>query len=230
MSLKLGAVHLTKHTGAKHTGTVIFFHGSGDVGENMKEWVNIMLKNKFSFPHLKVLFPTAPLQPYTPAGGQMSNVWFDRAGISPQVPEKTESLSRIEVIVKDLLQKENDAGIPSNRIIVGGFSMGGSLTLHTAYRWDRNIAGAFVFSSFLNEKSLVYDELKSSPGQLPPLLQLHGDSDELVPVEWGISTHDRLKELGVQGDFQVLQKLGHSINTRGMHHIKEFIEKLLPPE
>lgn len=26
---KLGALHLTKHTGAKHTATVIYCHGSG---------------------------------------------------------------------------------------------------------------------------------------------------------------------------------------------------------
>lgn len=87
----------------------------------MKEWVRLMVKN-FSFPHIKVLYPTAPLQPYTPAGGQMSNVWFDRSGISPNVPEKLDSIANIEVEVKNLIKKENDAGIPSNRIIIGEWS------------------------------------------------------------------------------------------------------------
>lgn len=84
----------------------------------MKEWVQIMAKN-FVFPHIKVMFPTAPLQSYTPNGGGMSNVWFDRAGISPDVPEKHESLSEIEVEVKNLIQNEKKLGIPSNRIVIG---------------------------------------------------------------------------------------------------------------
>lgn len=40
--------------------------------------------------------------------------------------------------------------------------MGGSLAFHTAYRWERNLAGVFVFSSFLNDKSVVYDDINKS--------------------------------------------------------------------
>lgn len=45
----------------------------------------------------------------------------------------------------------------------GGFSMGGALAMHTAFRWDRNLAGVFAFSSFLNDKSIVFDDLRNSP-------------------------------------------------------------------
>ena len=67
------------------------------------------------------MYPTAPLQPYTPAGGQMSRVWFDRADISNKVPEVSDSISKIEMEVRNLIKKENDAGIPTNRIIVGKY-------------------------------------------------------------------------------------------------------------
>ncbi|KAF9410252.1 hypothetical protein HW555_010601 [Spodoptera exigua] len=225
---RLGALHLTQCTGQKHTGTVIFFHGSGSCGADVKEWVRIMVSN-FSFPHIKILYPTAPLQPYTPAGGQMSNVWFDRADISPNVPEKMHSLAEIETEVKNLIKKENDAGIPSNRIIIGGFSMGGALALHSAYRWDRNIAAAFAFSSFLNNNSCVYDEVKKSKGiKLPPLLQIHGDIDDLVDLSWGKETFNLLKEYGVEGEFHIMERLGHSLNRKGVRLIKDWIEKHLP--
>lgn len=39
--------------------------------------------------------------------------------------------------------------------------MGGALALHTAYRWDQNMAGVFAFGSFLNKESIVYRELKN---------------------------------------------------------------------
>lgn len=84
----------------------------------MKEWVGLMVKN-FTFPHINVLYPTAPIQPYTPAGGQNSTVWFDRADISKHVAEKLDSIANIEVEIKKMIEKENEAGIPSNRIIVG---------------------------------------------------------------------------------------------------------------
>lgn len=31
-----------------------------------------MLMDNFNFPHLKVIFPTAPQRPYTPLGGEVS--------------------------------------------------------------------------------------------------------------------------------------------------------------
>ncbi|XP_041987116.1 lysophospholipase-like protein 1 isoform X1 [Aricia agestis] len=226
---RLGALYLTKHTGPKHTATVIVFHGSGGNGENMKEWVNLMTK-KFVFPHIKVLYPTAPLQPYTPSNGMMSNVWFDRTDISLSAPEMLDSLDRIKLDVLQLIKKENELGIPNNRIIVGGFSMGGALSFHIGYRWVKDLAGVFAFSSFLNEKSIVYEELKGSQFKGPPLFQVHGDSDMMVDLSWGHYTHDTLTSHGVQGEFHVLQKLGHSLNKRGMNMIKDWIDKILPDE
>lgn len=63
---------------------------------------------------------------------------------------------------------------------------------------------------------------------MPPLIQIHGEADDLVDIEWARETFNRLKELGVQGEFHVMQRLGHSINKRGMILIKEWIEKHLP--
>ncbi|CAH0746038.1 unnamed protein product [Diatraea saccharalis] len=157
---RLGAIHLTKYTGVKHSATVFYFHGSGGSGDNMKEWVRLM--SDFTFPHINIVYPTAPAQSYTPAGGLLSNVWFDRADISIEVPEKLDSISEIEKEVRYLIQKENEASIPCNRIVVGGFSMGGCLALHTAYRWVRDVAGVFAFSSFLNDNSIVYEDLKNA--------------------------------------------------------------------
>lgn len=47
----------------------IFF--LGDTGENVAEWLRLLTKNKPAFPRIKVIYPTAPLQPYTPLNGQV---------------------------------------------------------------------------------------------------------------------------------------------------------------
>ena len=43
-----------------------------------------------------------------------------------------------------------------DRIVIGGFSMGGCLAMQLAYRFKRSLAGVVAMSSFLNNNSLVY--------------------------------------------------------------------------
>lgn len=57
-----------------------------------------------------------------------------------------------------------------------GFSMGGTLSLHTGYHLNRNLGGVFSLSSFLNSQSIVYESLESNPtGPFPPLKMFHGE-------------------------------------------------------
>lgn len=56
-----------------------------------------------------------------------------------------------------MIDKEIDNGVPINRIVIGGFSMGGTLSMHLAYRYKTSLAGCVVASSFLNDNSLVYE-------------------------------------------------------------------------
>ena len=67
----------------KHSATVIFFHGTGDnknikfpckyllilmstgdTGRNLIEWVKFLLGRNLEIPHVKFIFPTAPVQRY----------------------------------------------------------------------------------------------------------------------------------------------------------------------
>lgn len=87
---------------------------------------------------------------------QPSNVWFNRAAISKSAPEEQASVDSMCQEIEKLLKKEVDVGIPYNRIVVGGFSMGGALAFHMAYRHSTLLAGCCAMSSFLNDNSLVY--------------------------------------------------------------------------
>lgn len=35
------------------------------------EWVRFLIGKDMQFPHIKVVIPTAPVQPYTPLGGRV---------------------------------------------------------------------------------------------------------------------------------------------------------------
>ena len=54
-----------------HSATLFLFHGSGATGSNFKEWIDILNREELKFPHIKIIYPTAPLQPYTPLHGMV---------------------------------------------------------------------------------------------------------------------------------------------------------------
>ncbi|XP_015593661.1 lysophospholipase-like protein 1 [Cephus cinctus] len=227
------AIRLSKGTivsaANKHNATVIFFHGSGDTGENVRQWVDLLNKRELNFPHIKLMYPTAPSQPYTPNGGEISTVWFDRKAININVPEVRESIDSICKLASELIDQEVANGIPYNRIVVGGFSMGGALALHLAYRFKTSLAGCFAMSSFLNKNSLVYEALKNNNStSAPPLIQFHGLRDELVPPAWGTETYKTLTDLDVKAEFVTLPNAFHELTRTEIQRLKEWILNVLP--
>ncbi|CAN2387446.1 Lysophospholipase-like protein 1, partial [Pristimantis euphronides] len=212
----------------KHSASVIFLHGSGDTGPGIKSWIWEILKKDLEFSHIKVIFPTAPAQPYTPMMGGISNVWFDRYKISIQCPEHLDSISPMCHVLTDLIKEEVASGIAKNRILLGGFSMGGAMAMHLAYRYHRDVAGVFALSSFLNENSIVFKELEGTQQSLPELFQCHGQADELVFHQWGEKTCTRLKGLGVTSSFHSFPNLFHELSLQELEQLQSWILKKLP--
>lgn len=107
----------------------------------------------------------------------------------------------------------------------------GCLAMHTGYHLNHQLAGVFACSSFLNTDSIVYQTLKAhnKSTELPKLVMFHGTRDNLVPLEWGRETHTHLQQLGVNGDFKILQNTFHELKSNEMLELKEWILKLLPP-
>ncbi|KAG5895629.1 hypothetical protein JTB14_017738 [Gonioctena quinquepunctata] len=172
-------------------------------------------------------FPTAPLRPYTPLHGELSNVWFDRYSITQDVQEHSETLedagSQIKKLVDEIMKND---GVPLNRIVIGGFSMGGALALHMAYRFTPGLAGVFTISSFLNNNSAVINEGRRFD---TPLYMCHGDRDSLVPISWGHKSHQELTKLGVQGEFVTIKNTMHELKKHEILGVFDWIQKILPP-
>lgn len=233
-----------------HSATVIFFHGLGDRADNLVQWLRYLLgrdllgstpQQPHQFGHIKVIFPSAPRQKFTLFGGRPSNVWFDVYGTQANIglPERREGFRLIDRIVGDLIDAEVRAGIDVGRIVVGGFSMGGYMALHTALRLSPGVAGCFCLSSYLNYDNAVFDALaESNDGagghqppakRRPPLLMIHGDRDELLPHRWGRITFDELTRLGVPGTFHTVVDMKHEMRADEMLQLERWLGELLPP-
>ncbi|XP_003696727.1 lysophospholipase-like protein 1 [Apis florea] len=223
--LKIDVVNATK----RHSASLFLFHGSGSAGNNFKEWIDILNREELKFPHIKIIYPTAPLLPYTPNNGRPSHVWFDRKGISINALEDNESINSICTTITEFIDKEISNGISSDRIAVGGFSMGGALSLYLSYKYKLSLAGCCVMSSFLNKNSFIYENLQKNPNiRTPPLLQFHGTEDMLVPIQWGRESYNNLIKLGVIAQFVPLDNVNHELGDNEIQFFKKWLLNILP--
>ena len=82
--------------------------------------------------------------------------WFDIMSLGDDPNrEPIEDIEESALFIEKLIQKELDAGIPSNRIVLIGFSQGGAMALHTALRYPLPLLGAVVMSGYLLKPSLL---------------------------------------------------------------------------
>uniref|UniRef100_A0A8C4L5N5 Lysophospholipase-like protein 1 n=1 Tax=Equus asinus asinus TaxID=83772 RepID=A0A8C4L5N5_EQUAS len=233
MAAAWGSVRLQRcmvSPAGRHSASLIFLHGSGDSGQGLRTWIKQVLNQDLTFQHIKIIYPTAPPRPYTPLEGSISNVWFDRYKISNDCPEHLESINGMCQVLTDLIDDEVKSGIKKNRILVGGFSMGGCMAMHLAYRNHQDVAGVFALSSFLNKTSAVYQALQKSDGVLPELFQCHGTANELVLHCWGEETNTMLKSLGVSTQFHSFPGLCHELSKAELEKLKSWVLTKLPGE
>ncbi|KFP22601.1 Lysophospholipase-like 1, partial [Egretta garzetta] len=203
---------------------------TGDTGQGARTWIKQLLNQDMAFQHIRVIYPTAPARPYTPMKGAFSTVWFDRYKISIDCPEHMESIDSMCQRLTDLINDEIKNGIAKSRILIGGFSMGGGMAMHLAYRFHQDLAGVFALSSFLNKDSAVYQALKRNESVLPELFQCHGTADDLVLYSWGEETNKMLKSLGVSASLHTFPNLNHELSRMEIEKLKTWIVKKLPVE
>ncbi|XP_076317700.1 acyl-protein thioesterase 1-like [Tachypleus tridentatus] len=207
---------------AKHTATVIFLHGLGDTGHG---WAAALdsIKN----PHIKYICPTAPTMPVSLNAGFRMPSWFDLMTLDVNGPEDEPGIKKAAETVQQLIADEEKNGIPTERIMLGGFSQGGALALYSALKFTKPLAGVIALSCWL---PLNKQFPEAAVGNLYiPVLQCHGDVDPVVPYKIGQLTSDLLGKFMKNLEFKTYKGMMHSSCEEEMKDAKRFIEKYLPP-
>ncbi|KAK2504718.1 hypothetical protein MC885_013771, partial [Smutsia gigantea] len=174
------------------------------------------------------------IRPVMPVTFNMSMAvpsWFDIIGLSPDSREDEPGIKKAAENVKALIDQEVKNGIPSNRIILGGFSQGGALSLYTALTTQQKLAGVTALSCWLPLQASFPQGLISGVNRDIPILQCHGDCDLLVPLSYGSLTAEKLKTLVNPANvtFKTYKGMIHSSCPQEMVDFKQFTDKLLPP-
>jgi predicted esterase len=103
-----------------------------------------------------------------------------------------------------------EAGIPSNRIVLGGFSQGGAMSLFSGITSDKRLGGIFGLSCYLLLHSKLNELTKNGANKETPIFMGHGDSDPLVRPEWGVKTAQELKAAGYKVDLNMYRYVSPS--------------------
>ena len=74
---------------------------------------------------------------------------FDLKGLDLSAGEDMEGIHRAAASVHALIDEEIKAGVPSERIVIGGFSQGGALSLFSSLRTPHQLAGVAALSCWL---------------------------------------------------------------------------------
>ncbi|KAI9561955.1 hypothetical protein GHT06_012918 [Daphnia sinensis] len=205
---------------AKHTATVIFFHGLGDTGHG---WASSLAEIKPAF--VKLVCPTAPTIPVTLNSGFRMPAWFDLKGLDLSAGEDTEGIQRAAASVHGLIEDEIKGGIPSNRIIIGGFSQGGALSLYSSLVTQHTLGGVVALSCWLPLRDSFPAKIVGNTET--PILMCHGDSDPIVPHRWGEQSAALFKKFNKSVEFRTYRNLAHSSSDEEMRDVKAFIMRNL---
>lgn len=110
-----------------------------------------------SFPNVKWILPHAPTIPVSLNHGMAMPSWFDIRHLDKlDNSENDDEQGMLETLksVDELIQAEVDSGIPENRIVLGGFSQGGAISVLNMLTTKRKLAGVVALSTWvpLNHK------------------------------------------------------------------------------
>lgn len=201
--------------------TLIWLHGLGADG---RDFLNLAPELQFSheFP-VRFIFPHAPVRPVTINNGYMMRAWFDILGFDDTAQQDEKGLQVSQLQIDQLINQEKERGIPTNRIILGGFSQGGALALHCGLRYAKKLAGIIALSTYLPVADKISFEM-SEVNKPTQILMAHGLYDPVVPLRFGQISYELLEQLGYPIDW-FTYPIEHSVSDEEIQDIKLWVRK-----
>ena len=186
---------------------LIALHGLGDSMEGYR-WLPDML----GLPWLNYLLVNAPDTYY---GGYS---WYDFA-VNPGP-----GVERSRSMLFTLLDRQRDAGFPTDQTIVFGFSQGCLMTLEVGLHYPHRLAGLVGVSGYAHEPETAL--LKLSPvAKTQHFLLTHGTRDPLIPIEPVRAQIALLRSAGLQIEWHEFTKEHTIAGEKELEVIRTFIRR-----
>jgi phospholipase/carboxylesterase len=178
---------------ARAAASVIWLHGLGADGHDFVPIVPEL--NLPANPAVRFIFPHAPVRPVTINNGMRMRAWYDIKVLSAAGPEDEAGIRASAALLAQYVEREREAGIAANRIVVAGFSQGGAIALHAGLRYPERLAGILALSTYLPLRATFTAEAAPANRELP-ILMCHGRFDPMLPMQLGLVSRDFLRSAG----------------------------------
>ena len=215
---------IEQETGTPVAGSVIWLHGLGADGHDFEPIVPELAVDSTG---LRFVLPHAPVRPVTLNGGIPMRAWFDVLSLDRGSTQDEEGVRTSETQIRALIRRENERGVPTDRILLAGFSQGGALALHTGLRYPERLAGLIGLSTYLPMHWTVDDESHAA-NRATPVFMAHGTMDPLVSCAAGETTRDFLVGRGYSVEWQDYP-MAHAVCPEEVTHIRSWMTGVFTP-
>jgi phospholipase/carboxylesterase len=192
---------------------VVFLHGYGADGSDLieigRQWQALLPDAAFVSPH-------APERcAMSPSGRQ----WFPLTMRDPS--ERWRGVQAARPVLDHFLDQELARhNLDESRLALVGFSQGTMMALHVGLAHPRRLAAIVGYSGMLvlpdNPQEQV--TIHAGPQPPPPVLLVHGDRDEVIPVGALFMAAADLAEANVPCQWHLSAGTGHGIDAGGLRH------------
>ncbi|MFO1246875.1 MAG: phospholipase [Alphaproteobacteria bacterium] len=190
------------------THLVVLVHGYGADGQDLiglaQHWQGLLPTVAFAAPNAPTRLPGSP-------GYQ----WFPISRIDPHEMQKGVEAAGPQL--DEYLDAElARLGLPPDRLALAGFSQGTMLSLHVGLRRKVQPAAIVGFSGLLAGAP--------PPGEFPPILLTHGDSDGVIPPQAMFLAATQLGAAGARVQWHLAPGMGHGIDPEGLGIAGQFLD------
>jgi len=191
---------------------VVFLHGYGADGNDLieigRQWRQLLPDADFVAPH-------APERcAMSPTGRQ----WFPLTMRDPN--ERWDGVLAARPTIDAFIDAElASRGLDDSALALVGFSQGTMLGLHVGLRRKKAPRAILGYSGLL-----VTPYRGSAPDPIvdqrppPAILLVHGEEDQMIPVDALLISTDLLGEAGLSAQWHLSPGLGHGIDNAGLLH------------
>jgi phospholipase/carboxylesterase len=198
---------------------VVFLHGYGADGNDLIEigraWQGMLPDTAFVSPHA----------PHPCGQAPMGREWFPLTFRNPD--ERWTGCNAAGPMLNQFLDAElARLKLPPSALALVGFSQGTMMALHTGLRRAAAPAAIVGYSGmFVLPDNAAPDAVAAEIKSRPPVLLIHGDQDELIPVQALLVGSQALAALEVPVEWHISPGVGHGIDQEGLRHGGEFLAR-----
>jgi phospholipase/carboxylesterase len=211
-------------TATPANAAIIWLHGLGADAHDFEPVVPQLLPRRERA--WRFVFPNAPIRPVTINGGMRMRAWYDIQGFDRTAAEDEAGFRDASRLIGELIAREVVRGIPAQRIVLGGFSQGGAVSLYAALRFPERLAGVLALSCYLPLHGRLAAE-RAGANDATPVFMAHGDADAVISLSLAAHSRDVLQTLGHAVDWREYP-MAHSVCPAEIADIRAFLMRVLP--